>query len=186
MSEYVDWPVGNRSPVGLAVLLPGKNYPATMPLLTFAGRVALQHGWRVRAVSWEAPDLDSRDTVEWVGTQLEEAVGDVEGRVLVVGKSLGTCSAAYAAPRGWDSVWLTPLLHLPEVVEAMSVHTGRQLLVGGTEDAAWDLEAARTIGGDVAQIEGGDHGMFSADAVRTAEMHVEVTRAIDEWLRGSS
>jgi len=183
MSEYVDWPDGPAEPVGLAVLLPGRNYPATMPLLTFAGRAALQHGWRVRAVAWNAPDLDTESTVRWAGEQLAEAVGGFDGRVLVVGKSLGTCAAAYAAERGYDAVWLTPLLHLAEVVSAMSGSGDRQLLVGGTEDPAWDLEAARATGGEVVEVEGADHGMFTDDAVRTAEVHVEVTRAIDEWLR---
>lgn len=183
MSEYVDWPDGPADPVGLAVLLPGRNYPATMPLLTFAGRAARQHGWRVRAVSWSAPDLDTDATTAWVRTQLAEAVGDVEGRVLVVGKSLGSCAAAYAAERGYDAIWLTPLLHLPPVVAAMSNHAGRQLLVGGTEDPAWDLGTARSTGGDVAQVEGADHALADDDAVRTATMHLEVTRAIDRWLR---
>ena len=184
MSEYVDWPFEHEEPIGLAVLLPGRNYPTTMPLLTFAGLVALQHGWRVRAVSWNAPELDTNATIEWIGTQLAEAVGDFGGRVLVVGKSLGTCSAKYAAERGWDAIWLTPLLHLPEVVQAMSGHAGRQLVLGGTQDPAWNLEAARATGGDIAQIEGADHGMSAAnDAVRTAEMHAEATRAINDWFR---
>lgn len=182
MSKYVDWPDELEKPVGLAMLLPGRNYPTTMPLLTFAGRAALQHGWRVRAVSWTAPDLDTVATIDWVGTQLADAVGDFDGRVLVIGKSLGTCGAALAAQRGFDAIWLTPLLHLPEVVQAMSVHPGRQLLVGGTEDPAWNIEAAGLLGGEIAQIQGADHAMFTEDAVRTAEMHVEVTHAIDQWL----
>jgi len=154
-----------------------------MPLLTFAGRAVQQHGWQVRAVSWSAPELDTEETVRWVGEHLADAVGDFDGRVLVVGKSLGTCAAAWAGRRGYDAVWLTRLLHLPEVVRAMSAHGGRQLLVGGTEDPAWDLEAARSTGGEVVEVEGADHGMSTADAVRTAEVHVEVTRAIDGWLR---
>lgn len=154
-----------------------------MPLLTFAGRAAAQHGWRVRAVSWAAPDLDTKATIGWVGSQLVETVDDFSGPVLVVGKSLGTCGAARAAERGYDAVWLTPLLHLPEIVQAMSDHSGRQLLVGGTEDPAWNIKAARATGGTIAQIEGADHGMFTDDAIRTAEAHVEVTRAIDECLR---
>lgn len=183
MSEYDDWPVGNPNSVGLAILLPGRNYPATMPLLTFAGRAALQHGWRVRAVSWDAPDLETTATIEWAGAQLEGAVADYSGPVLVVAKSLGTCSARRAALCGYDAIWLTPLLHLPEVVEAMAAHPGRQLLVGGSHDPAWDLEVARTVSADVAEIEGADHAMFSADAVHSAEMHVDVTRVIDRWLR---
>lgn len=183
MSEFADWPVETDEPVGLAVLLPGQNYPATMPLLTFAGQAAAQRGWRVRTVSWNAPDLDTRATIDWVGTQLKVAIGEFDGRVLVVGKSLGTCGAAFASQRGYEAIWLTPLLHLPDVVGAMSRNSGRQLLIGGTRDPAWDLNTALLISGDVAEIQGGDHGMFAHDAVRTAELHVEVTRAIDQWLQ---
>ena len=183
MSDYVDWPTEAHTPIGLAVLLPGQNYPATMPLLTFAGRAALELGWRVRAVSWNAPDLDAEATIDWVGTQLKEAVGEFNGRVLVIGKSLGTCSANYATQNAFDAIWLTPLLHLPAVVEAMTRSDQRQLLIGGSEDPAWDLDTARTIGDDIVQIEGADHGMFTRDAVRSAEFHVDVTRAIVQWLQ---
>ncbi len=134
-------------------------------------------------MSWTAPDVDDIAKIEWVGSQLIETIGEFDGRVLVVGKSLGTCSAHYASRHGYDAIWLTPLLHRPDVVEAMTRNAGRQLLIGGSRDPAWDLETARKIGGDVAQIEGGDHGMFAHDAVRSAELHVEVTRSIDHWLQ---
>lgn len=182
MSEYVDWPTETQEPLGLAVLLPGQTYPTTMPLLTFAGHAVRQRGWRVRAVSWIAPELDPTSTIDWVGTQLELAIGDYEGPVLVVGKSLGTCGADYASQRGWPAIWLTPLLHMPEVVAAMTRNPGRQLLVGGTQDPAWDVDTAHKISSDVLQVEGADHGMFTHDAVRSAEFHVDVTRAIAQWL----
>ncbi len=174
---------GNGDPLGLAVLLPGKDYPATMPLLTFAGRAASQRGWRVRAVSWQAPDLGVNETIDWVGSELRQAVGGFDGRVLVVAKSLGTCSADYAAQHRYDAIWLTPLLRLPDVVAAMTRHAGRQFLVGGSEDPAWDLGVARSTGGEVLEIDGANHALFVPDAVRTAELHVDVTRAIDQWLR---
>ncbi len=183
MSTYVDWPVETDYVIGLAVLLPGQNYPTTMPLLTFAGRAAAQRGWQVRAVAWSVPDVDSGAKIDWVGTQLMQTIGTFDGRVLVVGKSLGTCAADYASQHGYDAIWLTPLLHLPDVVEAMTRNPGRQLLIGGTRDPAWDLEIARSTGADIAEIEGGDHGMFAHDAVRSVELHVEVTRAVDQWLR---
>lgn len=186
MTENVDWPNPPEAATGLAVLLPGKNYPATMPLLNFAGRAARQHGWRVRAVSWTAPELVAPESIAWVGEQLERAVGDAEGDVLVIGKSLGTCAAAVAGERAYDAIWLTPLLHLPAVVEAMSHHRGRQLLVGGSADPTWDLEAARSLSPDVVQLEGADHAMSVADAVGTAELHVAVTRAVDRWLGSRS
>ena len=185
MSEYVDWPVTSERPVGLAVLLPGQNYPATMPLLTFAGKVAAQRGWQVRAVSWQAPILDIQEAITWVGSELEQAIGAFNGRVLVIAKSLGTCSAVYASQFGYDAIWLTPLLHVPTIVAAMTRNSGRQLLVGGTEDSTWDSAVARTIDGDIVQIDGADHGMFVPDAVHSAELHVDVTRAIDQWLLAS-
>lgn len=187
-STHDDWPAP-ADPVGLAVILPGRNYPATMPLLTFAGRVALQHGWQVRTVGWHAPDLDWTETIAWVADQLRDAVGDHEGRVLVIGKSLGSCAAPYAAEMGYDAVWLTPLLKLPALAAGMADSPARQLLVGGTDDEAWDgavAEPLRTRGCDVLGIPGADHGMFIAeDAVRTAEVHVDVTRAIDAFLKGA-
>ncbi|HSN02424.1 MAG TPA: hypothetical protein VLS91_02960 [Acidimicrobiales bacterium] len=153
-----------------------------MPLLTFAGLAVRQRGWRVRAVSWSAPELDTASSIDWVGTQLENAIGDYAGPVLVVGKSLGTCGADLASHHGWPAIWLTPLLDLPEIVEAMARNPGRQLLVGGTLDPAWDVETAHTISPDVLQVVGADHGMFAHDAVRSAELHVDVTRAIARWL----
>jgi hypothetical protein len=184
LSEYTDWEGVGRT-AGLAVLLPGRNYPTTMPLLTFAGRVAVQHGWQVRAVSWRAPDLGTEDMITWVGDQVHDAVDGYEGPVTVIGKSLGTCAAAVAADRGYDAIWLTPLLHLPEVVEAMVRHPGRQLLIGGTEDPAWNLQVANSITDAVVQLDGADHGVFTHDAIRSAELHVEVTRAMNEWIRAA-
>lgn len=185
MTEYTDWPAPLGPVTGLAVLLPGRNYPTTMPLLTFAGRAAHQHGWQVRAVSWTAPDLDGEGTMHWVGRRLEDAVGDHDGAVIVIGKSLGTCAAAAAARRGYDAVWLTPLLNLREVVNAMSRHPGRQLLVGGSEDPAWNLGVATSTGAEVVELDGGDHAIMVDNAIRTAELHVEVTRAVDRWLAAS-
>ncbi|HEU4566780.1 MAG TPA: hypothetical protein VFR99_02035 [Marmoricola sp.] len=93
MTDVSDWPAPDGPLAGLAVLLPGKNYPTTMPLLR-----------------------------------------------------------------------------------------GRQLLVGGSADPTWNLATARSIGADVVELEGADHAMFVDDAVRTAELHLEVTRAVDAWL----
>jgi pimeloyl-ACP methyl ester carboxylesterase len=186
MTDVNDWPAPAGPMAGLAVLLPGKNYPATMPLLTFAGRAARQHRWQVRAVSWTAPELQGPEAIDWVGGRLRDAVGSHDGPVLVVAKSLGTCAAALAAERGYDAVWLTPLLHLPLVVDAMARNRGRQLLVGGSADPTWDLGTARSVSADVVELEGADHALFVDDAVRTAELHLEVTRAVDAWLASRS
>jgi hypothetical protein len=192
VTTYVDWPEP-ASPIGLAVLLPGRLYPVAMPLLTFAGRAALGRGWRVRAVEWSgAPGPQDPGVDHWVRDEVLAAVGDdAPDRVLVVAKSLGTRAAPAAAERGWDAVWLTPLLRDDAVVAGIAANPGRQLLVGGAaDDLAWDHDVAVGLsraGCDVFEVPDADHAMFVADdAVRTAEVHVSVTRAVDAFLAGAA
>lgn len=189
---WEDLPDPDGDPRGLAVLMPGRNYPVASPLLAFAGRAAREHGWRVRVLHWDlAPSPDDPRADEWVRDRLAEAVGDHTGPVLVVAKSLSTRSAPYVAERGWDAVWLTPLLMLPHVADAIATHPGRQLLVGGTaDDIAWDPSVASRLvdaGCEVLEVPDADHTMgVDDDAVRTAEVHVQVTRAIHAFLKGAT
>jgi hypothetical protein len=180
-------PVGE--PVGLGVLLPGRAYSPAGPLLEFARQSLLAHGWSVRAVWWDAPDLPTeQETVAWACGELAAAVGDATGPVTVVGKSLGTLAAPLAAERGWDAVWFTPLMGLRALAEAIAAHPGRQLLVGGTADSLWDPAMARRLRGErcrVVEVAGADHAMWvPGDAVRSAEIQLEVTRAVDAFVAG--
>ena len=90
----------------------------------------------------------------------------------------------YVPDRGWDAVWLDPLLHRPEVAEAISRHPGRQLLIGSTADAVWRSDVAARSGADVLEVPGADHGLVIAgDAVGSAQVLVDITRRIKGWLR---
>ena len=105
--------------------------------------------------------------------------------VLVVGKSLGTRAASYAAERGLDAIWFTPLLVDPVVAEGIAANPGRQLLVGGLADELWDAAVARELadaGCEVLEVADADHGMGTPDVVRTAEIHLEVARAVEAFL----
>lgn len=167
----------------LVVLLPGAGYTARMPLLHFAALVADHHGWVVREVAW-TPD-PAWGTQE-VGRELAAAIGDHPGPVRVIAKSLGTMAAPYAAARGIDAVWLTPLLQVTPVVDAFRAHPGRQLLIGGSADSGrWDPDVAASLPADVLEIPGADHGLNVPDPVRTAQIHVDVVRGIDRWFSGS-
>jgi predicted alpha/beta-hydrolase family hydrolase len=174
-------------PVGTAVVVPGRGYPPSAPLTFFAGFALLERGWSVRQVWWDPPphETDERTTA-WVRAQVEEALPD-SGRVLLVAKSLGTYAAPLAAERGYDAVWLTPLLQLPALAEAFAANPARQLLVGGTaDDIAWDAAVARALaarGCDVLEVPGADHAlMVPGDVVRGVEAHAEVIRAVDAFL----
>jgi hypothetical protein len=160
-------------PVGLGVVLPGRGYPPAAPGLAYAGYVLRAAGWRVRDVWWDPPANDSlslEGEVEWVGDQLASATLGFAGPVLVVGKSLGTYGARLAAERAYPAIWLTPVLTLVEVVDAIRANPARQLLVGGTADRLWDAL---------------DHGLIDpSDAVRSADALLEITRAMVRFVAG--
>ena len=178
-------------PVGTAYLVPGRGYPAVAPLFFFTQCALLQHGWAVRQVWWDPPEyVDDEQTEAWVREQVEAALPAARegGRVLVVAKSLGTFAAPLVAERGYDAIWLTPLLDIPWLVAAIAANTGRQLVMGGVSDFAWDVDVARSLGDrgcDVVELPDADHAMMRpGDVVRGVELHVEAIRAVDQWLRG--
>ena len=173
-------------PVGTALLVPGRGYPPVAPLLFFAGLAALQHGWRVEHHWWDPPEHESDEkTVAWVLSEVAGAL-PASGRALVVAKSLGTLAAPLVAERRLPAIWLTPLLDMPEVVDAIGANPAPQLLVGGTGDDLWDAAVAGELESatcTVVEIPDADHGMMlRGDVARGVEVHLAVTRAIDNWL----
>ena len=180
-------PVGESR--GLAVVAPGRAYSPSAPLLEFARQALLQHGFTVQQIWWDATTRAAGDDPEqWVRRHVEEALAREDAdHVVIVGKSLGTRAASYAAERGLDAIWLTPLLVEPVLAEAIAANAGRQLLVGGLADELWDAAVARELadaGCDVLEVPDADHGMGTADAVRSAEIHLEVARAVEAFLAG--
>ncbi len=172
--------------VGTAVLVPGRGYPPMAPLLFFTGLALLQHGWRVEHHWWEPPPHESDEqTIAWVRSEVERALPD-SGHVLVVGKSLGTWAAPLAAERRLPAIWLTPILDVPELVDSIRANPAPQLLVGGSADEFWDTDVAGELAGEtraVVEIADADHIMLRpGDVVRGVESHVEVARAVDDWL----
>ncbi|WP_439938098.1 hypothetical protein ACS3YM_00495 [Nocardia sp. N13] len=171
---------------GVALVVPGRAYPPSAPLLELARRALLQHGFTVQQLWWDSTTRGDEDAEPWVRRHVEAAHAEEDAdHVLLVGKSLGTHAASYAAERGLDAIWLTPLLTVPAQAEAIAANAGRQLLVGGLEDGLWDTEIARELadaGCDVLEVADADHSMGTDDAVRTAEIHLEVARAVEAYL----
>ncbi|HEY0645496.1 MAG TPA: hypothetical protein VGD39_18920 [Nocardioides sp.] len=172
---------------GVALVAPGRAYSPSAPLLELARRALLQHGFTVQQLWWDSTARgDEEEPEPWVRRHVEAALtGEDADHVLLVGKSLGTRAASYAAERGLDSIWLTPLLVEPELAEAIAANPGRQLLVGGLADELWDAAIARELadnGCDVLEVADADHSMATSDVVRTAEIHLEVARAMEEFL----
>jgi predicted alpha/beta-hydrolase family hydrolase len=171
---------------GLALVAPGRAYSPSAPLLDFARIALLQHDLTVQQLWWDSTARGDEDAEAWVRRHVAAAHAQEDAdHVLVVGKSLGTRAASYAAERGLDAIWFTPLLVDPVVAEGIAANAGRQLLVGGLADELWDPAVARELadaGCEVLEVPDADHSMGTPDAVRTVEIHLEVARAVDTWL----
>ncbi|MEW9549593.1 alpha/beta fold hydrolase [Nonomuraea sp. NPDC050783] len=173
-------------PERVAVLLPGAGYVPARPLLHYARTVLARHGWSVQEVWWQAPETE--DVVErsrWVAGQARAALDrERAGRLLLVGKSLGTFAAPVAAERGLPAIWLTPLLGYDVVVAGLRGTPAPALLVGGTADRSWDGDVARGLGHEYVEIPGADHGLEGGDPVESARMLADVTAAMNRFVGG--
>jgi hypothetical protein len=181
-SKYVD--LGpDRDEAGLLVVLPGRGYHPDKPLLAVATQLAVDLGWRVRQVWWQAPDAVD---CEWAGAELDAAVaGYADGPVRLLAKSLASLAAPRAARATYPSCWLTPLLGRDDVVTGIRANTAAQLLVGGTADNLWDGGVAATLAGgaDVVELPLADHSLnVKGNRNATASAHAEFIRAFGRWL----
>ncbi|MEU5939069.1 alpha/beta hydrolase [Micromonospora sp. NPDC047548] len=171
-----------------AVLIPGRGYDTRYPLFAYVGEALDRAGFDVHRIIWQAPERFAPDrdgpaaAVQWVVGQVEPALA--ERSDLLVGKSLGSLAAPLAADRGLPAVWLTPLLHRPEVVDALGRATAPFLLVGGTADPSWDGDVARRLTPHVLEVPDAHHGMLvPGPLARSAEVLGRVCTAVEEFVQ---
>lgn len=194
MAEYVEFgPLTEL--VGLAVLLPGRAYTPARPLLDFATQACAQAGWQVRQLWWQVPDGhpagrpdgDPAEKAAWVQDELETALSGAPDRVLIIGKSLGSFAAPYAAKHSIEAVWLTPVLTEPRVAAAIQANDARQLLVGGMQDPYWRSDVPLPPHVESLAIAGADHSLTHMDGVlATVQAHLDVVTRLQRWLRATS
>lgn len=145
-----------------AVVIPGRMYGPAAPLPMFAGDVADRRGAKVHRMEWtaEPPHPFEPGIEQWVREQVTPVLDRVGGQPLLIAKSLGTNAAALAAERSLPAVWLTPVLKMPWVADALSRATAPFLLVGGTADEIWDGDLARRLTPHVFEVPDADHGLY--------------------------
>jgi len=196
-NELVRWQSGSNT---LAVLLPGRRYTCDMPLFYYAERLLLDRGWDILRVQYDyrqANDATSGDEqLERLAVDSRGAVnaGMADGtyrRVVLVGKSIGTIAMAQVLPAlkaadTW-SVWLTPLLKRPDVLECLMAEPSRSLVVIGSEDSQFDrvvIDAlARDNGCAIVVIDGGEHSLdLEGDAAASAMSVVTAIHAMNRFL----
>ncbi|MFI5490947.1 alpha/beta hydrolase [Actinoplanes sp. NPDC051859] len=102
---------------------------------------------------------------------------------VVVAKSLGSYAATLVAEWGLPAVWLTPVLTDDTVVRAIAASSAPALLIGGTADRLWILEAARATGKQTLTIPEGTHSLRVPGALRRyAEVLATVGTAVEDFL----
>ncbi|BBH69217.1 hypothetical protein ACTI_59020 [Actinoplanes sp. OR16] len=173
------------------ILVPGRLYGTSATLFDIADVVLTARGDRIEPISWTVPsslyDIDPEPFVRvHVQAALHKArTEDPGARPVLIAKSLGSRAAALAAEQRLPAIWLTPLLHDPVVVAAITANPAPQLLIGGTSDVAWNPEAARATGVPILEIPEADHALRVPGPV-TAYTGVlsTVGTAMEEFLAG--
>ncbi|MEV6303264.1 alpha/beta hydrolase [Actinoplanes sp. NPDC051861] len=143
-----------------AVVLPGGRYGPAAGMLLYASTVAERRGATIHRHEWTGkPGWPlTPGTADWAAAQITPLL---DRRPLLIGKSLGVSAAGVAADRSLPAVWLTPLLTLPWVVDALERATAPFLLVGGTADTEWwSGGTAHRLTPHVLEIPNADHGLL--------------------------
>ena len=163
-----------------AVVLPGRAYPTTLPVLATPVEVLRRRGYDVHEVSWTF-DGPPPEPATFVAGHLAEAAAD--GCDLVVAKSLGCWAAARAAEQRRPAIWLTPVLTDEHVAGSIRANPTPQLAIGGLADLMWDAKVARTLGCALLELPGLDHALSSTgDGVVAPDILEQMAAAIDHFL----
>ncbi len=102
---------------------------------------------------------------------------------MIIAKSLGTYAAMLTAERQLPAIWLTPLLHIEAIAEAIGRNPAPALLVGGTGDRSWLPDIAAATSKRVVTIADGDHGLRPPGPLRAYTQALgDVGTAIEGFL----
>ncbi|MFW9787431.1 MAG: hypothetical protein ACFFE2_04285 [Candidatus Thorarchaeota archaeon] len=187
----------------VALVFPGLAYNTTMPLLHYTIKAILASGLNVLAIDYdysnnsEFLELSMQARADWMIRDVEAAiriVTEVEKQEIscLVGKSLGTLALGhlletYEDLREAKTIWLTPLIKNPELMEQMLSYMKDAVLVIGTKDAHYDsdlidrLNATTLLSGVV--VEGANHSLeIEGDVTKSLRVLMQIVTIIQQFL----
>jgi hypothetical protein len=191
------------NPHHLALLFPGLNYSAAMPILYYPGRILVDHGADLLQVEYTYnrqpgfSTLSDTDQAAWLRADAEAALEAALAQrsyqhITLIGKSIGTLSMGELVeshPRLAEArcIWLTPLLTNERLYA--QIRRGGQcgLFVTGTADAYYRPERLNhlvqiTCSSSLV-IAGADHSLeIPGNIWATLTALNELLRAVDEFV----
>lgn len=179
-------------PAGLLYLLPGHAYSGDGPLLYYPAQALRESGWDTLAIAYSYQGRMADASAEVVAEALQESrqalaqamAARPYPSLALLGKSLGSCLAAYLASdmpelAAAPAAYLTPLVGTPMFDAPFAATHGPAYLALGTADRYADLQALEALKTarpyQLTTIEGADHAM---NIIGDLEASIRVMRRI--------
>jgi hypothetical protein len=187
----------------IALVFPGLEYDSTMPLLHYSIRAILDSGINVLSVDYDYSN-NPKFLKQPIRSRSEWLIGDVEAALAFVtksekqniaclaGKSLGTLALGHLLEtqenlRNTKTIWLTPLVKNPNLIEQMLTYMKDAIMVIGTSDSQYDsniidrLNANTQLGGIV--IDGANHSLeIEGDVTKSLRVLLQIVTIIQQFL----
>lgn len=190
-------------PNKVAIIFPGLAYNHQMPLLHYTINTMVDSGLNVLAVDYDYsnnPDFMQQSQsvrFDWMLEDVEAAVRvatkeENQEIVCLAGKSLGTLALGHLLEtheelRGVKTIWLTPLIKNPQLLEQMLAYIKDAVMVIGTKDQHYDsdiidrLNANTQLSGIV--IERANHSLeIEGDTTQSLQVLMQIVTIIQQFL----
>ncbi|MBL7259338.1 alpha/beta hydrolase [Paractinoplanes lichenicola] len=168
------------------IIVPGRGYGPQAPLLDLADEALRDREIPTETIHWTVPDgLLDVGPEPFVRAHVLAALHRLNAaQPVIIAKSLGTYAAVLAAEQELPAIWLTPLLHVEAIAEAITRNPAPALLVGGTRDRSWLPDVAVATKKTVITIPDGDHGLRPPGPLRAyTDALGDVGTAMEGFLR---
>ena len=184
----------------LAIMLPGAGYTTQAPLFHYTTELFLNRGWDVLEVNYQYnlsayADFTMDELAGIIRYDVRTVIDEVlakesYGHFTLISKSLGTL--AMCSERGRKAfqtarlIWLTPLIHRDDVLEAMVQSSQPGLAVIGDQDHCYSEDRYRELSANpllaASLVPGIGHGFdYAGDVQKSIDALKDVLSDIEEF-----
>jgi hypothetical protein len=187
----------------VALVFPGLAYDSNMPLLHYSIETIIASGINVLTVDYDYsnnPEFLKQSQMtrsDWLIEDVESAlkiITEEENQevVCLTGKSLGTLALGYLLEthenlRDAKTIWLTPLIKNPELLEQMLAHMKDAVMVIGTKDPHYDrdivdrLNSSTQLSGII--VDGANHSLeIKGDVTQSLRVLMQIVSILQQFL----